>query len=227
VITLPGSSKKGLDPKTPAGAAAAALERGDPTAAIKILTANEMTIAKDGTAQLILGHAHAARRDSSPSLAAYARALELSPKLENDPQLRANLRAMAADPQPAIVAGAFEVWIGRTHDQTATDLLLKAAVSEDLGRRRAARPVIEHYKLVDRVDWLIAYSYDLQQEGTCELRREAVAKLRALNDKRAVAALERAMGRKGTGALRKQLYSPCLIEDAKAAIGYLRGLPGK
>ncbi len=225
VATRPGAPGPELDPSKPPGKAAAALERGDPAAALKILAANEAAIGNDGMGQLILGHAHAARRDSTPSLVAYARALELSPKLETDPRLRANLRAMAADPQPAIVAGAFDVWVGHTSDPSATELLLKAAVSEDLGRRRAARPIIERYKLLDQIDWLIAYSYDLQQEATCELRKEAVAKLRALNDKRAVEVLERAMIRKGTGTMRKQLYSPCLVDDAKAAIGYLRGLP--
>ncbi|MGE0871167.1 MAG: protein kinase [Kofleriaceae bacterium] len=225
IATLPDGKSPGLDPDSPAGQAFAALDQGDPARALKILDANKEAIANDGMAQLLLGHAHAARHENPPSLVAYRRALELAPNLEADQTLRANLRAMAADPQPEIVTAAFDLWVGSTKDDKASPLLLKAAVAEDLARRRAARPVVERLELVDRVDWLLAYSYDLEQEATCELRKEAVAKLRALNDRRAVAALERAMIRKGTGAMRKQLFSPCLVDDAKAAIGYLRGLP--
>ncbi len=61
-----------------------------------------------------------------------------------------------------------------------------------------------------------------------ELRKTAVARLRALNDPRAVSALERALVRKiKSGPMRNKPYSGCLLDDAKAAIGYLKGLPPK
>jgi serine/threonine protein kinase len=213
-----------LDPGTPAGIANEALERGDPAKAVQILEAQKDAIAKDPQAQLILGHAHAARHESGPSMAAYEQTLTLQPELESNAILRANLRAMAADKAPDVVASAFDLWVGRTNDPEAKELLLKAAVSENLERRHAARPVIERHQLTNAVDWLIAYSYDLDQEVTCDARRGAVAKLRALNDERAVAPLQRALARRMKN---RKPFSPCLIEDAKAAIGVLKELPKK
>ena len=117
-------------------------------------------------------------------------------------------------------------YASRTADPEAKPLLVKAAISDTLARRHAVKPVIERLQLTGEVDWLVAYSLDLDQEATCEARQEAVAKLRALNDRRAVRALERAVVRKiKTGTLRGKPFSPCLLDDAKAAIGYLRGLP--
>ncbi len=221
----PASGEAGLDPSTPAGAANEALERGDPAKAISLLEAKGDLIVKDPMAQLILGHAHAARHDSGPSLYAYERALKLDPKLESKPTLRANLRAMAADKNLVVVSDAFKLWVGRTKDPEAKQLLLKAAVSQDLARRHAVRPVIEETQLIDEVDWLVAYSFDLEQEQACEARKEAVSKLRALKDARAVQPLERAVARKVLkGKDRGKAFSPCLLDDAKAAIGVLRSL---
>ena len=220
-----GAGETGLDPKSPAGAANEALERGDPTKAIELLEARADQLARDPMAQLILGHAHAARHDSGKSLYAYEQALKLDPRLETKATLRANLRAMAADKSLVVVAEAFRIWAGRTQDPEARELLLKAAISQDLARRHGVRPVIEETKLIDEVDWLVAYSFDLDQEPTCEQRREAVAKLRALKDPRAVQPLERAVVRKHkTGAQRGKSFNPCLLDDAKAAIGFLRSL---
>ncbi len=219
------SGETGLDPSTPAGAANEALERGDPATAISLLEAKGDLIAKDPMAQLILGHAYAARHDSGPSLYAYERALKLDPKLESKATLRANLRAMAADKNLIVVSDAFKLWIGRTKDPEAKQLVLKAAISQDLARRHAVRPVIDETKLIDEVDWLVAYSFDLEQEQACEARKEAVSKLRALKDARAVQPLERAVARKvSKGKDRGKPFSPCLLDDAKAAIGFLRSL---
>ena len=183
-----------LDPATPAGAAAAALAQGDPARALQILDASKAAIEGDANAQLVLGHVRASRNENGLALTAYDRALALDPELEADDKLRAALRTMAGSKQDyEVVARAFDLWVGRTDDGEARKLLLVSAVHDDLARRKAVRPVIEHHHLGDSVDWLRVYSLDLQQEPTCELRREAVAKLRALGDARAVTALEHAL----------------------------------
>jgi hypothetical protein len=231
IVTRPGSSEPDndvtIDPASLAGQANAVLEAGQPNKAITMLEGNKVAIAQDPLAQLVLGHAYAAKHASKESLTAYTHALELNADLGANAMLRANLRAMAADKDVAVVATAFEIWV-QTGDSESKPLLLKAAVSQDLERRHAVRPVIERRKLLDQVDLLAAYTLDLDQEATCELRKEAVARLRALNDARAVPALERALVKKiKSGTLRNKPYSPCLADDAKAAIGYLRGLPKK
>ncbi|MBL0214665.1 MAG: serine/threonine protein kinase [Myxococcales bacterium] len=224
---VPGEEEIVLDPASPAGQAKAALKAGQPDKAIQILESNKVAIAKDPMAQLILGHAHSANHESNPSLGAYEAALQLDANLGANAVLRANLRAMAADRDVKVVARAFELW-AQTADPEAKPLLVKAAVSQDLERRHAVRPVVERRKLLDQVDLLAAYTLDLEQEASCEKRQDAVSHLRALNDPRAVAALERAVVRKiKTGPLRNKPYNLCLLDDAKAAIGYLRGLPAK
>jgi hypothetical protein len=75
------------------------------------------------------------------------------------------------------------------------------------------------------VDWLLVYSLDLQQEPTCELRREAVARLRALRDVRAVTALDRALVATSQTPSDPGRSNECLAADARAAIDSLRGLP--
>jgi tetratricopeptide (TPR) repeat protein len=226
---LSRSNAAALDPATPAGAADAALAQGDPGRALQILDANKAAIAGDANAQLVLGHVRASRNESQLALAAYDRALTLDPELEADDRLRAALRTMAGSTQDyEVVARAFDLWVGRTDDGEARKLLLVSAVHDDLARRKAVRPVIEHHRLGDSVDWLRVYSLDLQQEPTCELRREAVAKLRALGDARAVTALERALvATSRTPSYRGRKLNECLADDASAAIGYLRGLSRK
>ncbi|MFN0249595.1 MAG: protein kinase domain-containing protein [Kofleriaceae bacterium] len=223
-----GDDVLAIDPDSFAGQANTALANGDPAKAISILEGNKVAIAQDGLGQLVLGRAYAARHESAPSLEAYDRALRLVPEIERDQLLRTSLRTMAGDTDPAVVAAAFEIWVGKTKDPQAEPLLLKAAIAETLSRRHAVKPVIDRLDLASKVEWWVAYGYDLEQEDTCELRKEAVSRLRALNDPRAVPALERALVRKvQSGPQRYKPYSPCLIADAKAAIGYLRGLPPK
>jgi len=218
-----------IDPATPAGKANEALEHGDVTRALEILDTNKLATATDPDAQLVLGHVRAARNESGLALVAYDQALQLQPDLETNEKLRAALRTMAGGRQDyAIVAQAFDLWVARTTDPDAKKLLLLSAVHDDITRRKAVRPVIERRKLGDAVDWLKAYSLDLEQDTPCEARREAVSKLRALGDVRAVEALERAMVKLGkSGSYRGKKINGCLIEDAKAAIGYLRGLSQK
>jgi serine/threonine protein kinase/tetratricopeptide (TPR) repeat protein len=218
-----------LDPATPAGAAARALAQGDPARALQILDANRPAIAGNAPAQLVLGHVHASRNASAQALEAYARALAQDPELQADDKLRAALRAMAGSTQDyGVVATAFDLWVGRTDDPEARKALLVSAVHDDIARRKAVRPVIERHGLGGSVDWFKAYSLDLQQEPTCELRRDAVAKLRALGDARAVTVLEHAMVRTSKStAFRGRKINDCLADDASAAIGYLRGLSRK
>jgi hypothetical protein len=220
IATLPG----GPSSSAPLAAATEALERGDPKGALKLLGANLDAIATDGKGQLLLGRAHSALNDRMSSLQAFAKALTYAPELEADHELRASLRAMAADKDTQIVAAAFDLWAGHTKDPEARQALGKAAITDDLARRHAVRPVIDRYQLGGGVDWLEGYAFDLEQESTCELRKASIAKLRALGDARAVAPLERAIVRKAKNG---RPLNGCLVDDANAAIGSLKGLGPK
>ncbi|MBP9088738.1 MAG: serine/threonine protein kinase [Kofleriaceae bacterium] len=210
----------------PAHEASVALEHGDAGKAIKLIEK-----AKDYQQRadmlLVLGHARSAKRDSSQALDAYGRALTLSPSLESDPMLRANLMALSDDKSAEVAGPALDMLVGRTKVEDAHARLIAAAASDSLERRRAARIVAEHYALVDKLDLFTMYSLDLEQESSCEKRKEVVANLRAMGDPRAIAPLDRAKNRLGkTGQWRGKPINQCLLEDAAAAIAYLSSLPG-
>ncbi|HET9625485.1 MAG TPA: protein kinase [Kofleriaceae bacterium] len=223
-------------PESAAHQANEALEHGDVARALQILDANKPEVAADPAAQLVLGHVRAARNENPLALEAYGKALTLAPTVESDDRLRAALRAMTASRDYPVVTQAFETWVGRTLDPEAKKALLQSAVNNDIARRKAVRPVIERQKLEDQVDWLSAYSLDLAQDEPCEARRTAVASLRTLGDQRAIAALQRALTKVKPVYTRVKGHRPtrtlvgpnvCLVDDATAAIGYLRGLSKK
>jgi hypothetical protein len=209
-----------IDPDSPAGRALAEYKHGNFDAAMTILQASKDQLDKDGDMQLVLGHVHAAKFERGPSIAAYAKALNLRPDLAAEPELRNNLKIAAGDKDPQIVAAAFDLWM-RTGDPEAQRLLLLAAVSDAMPRRHAVREVIERAKLTEKVDWLTAYVLDLQDEANCLDRKKAVAKLRALGDPRAVSALEEALFRPAKTAAKVNI-NKCLVDDAKAAIAALK-----
>ncbi|HEY0194982.1 MAG TPA: hypothetical protein VGC42_27905, partial [Kofleriaceae bacterium] len=220
-------------PKTPAVIAKEALEHGDVQRALAVLEdpANKDAVAGDARSQLVLGHVHAALNQNAAALLAYEKALTLDPTLETDAKMRAALRAMAGGRNDyPIVAQAFDDWVGRTTDPEALKALLVSAVHNDIARRKAVRKVIEDRELTKQVDWLAAYSLDLEQDAPCEARRKAVAHLRALDDVRAVGSLQRAATKVTRTRSRRYPFTgfnACLVNDANAAIAYLNGLPPK
>jgi serine/threonine-protein kinase len=224
-IAILTAEPKHRDKNTPAGQAGEMMDRGDFNGAIALLESKKDLVANDAEAQVVLGNAYAAKGETPLSLGAYRRALSVNPAVEKDRDLRANLRTMAADKDPEVVQNAFDLWAGHTNDKAAKDALTKAALNQDIDRRHAALNVLDHYKLGDAKLRIAAYSLDLQDAPTCPQRAEAVGKLRAIGDPAAIPVLQRAVARKGSsGAMRGKLLNTCLIDDAKAAIGYLSGL---
>ena len=79
----------------------------------------------------MLGHAHAAKHESGPALAAYERALQLDAELEDDDELRANLRTMAAD-KDRRSSRRRSTCGSADQGSPRPKLLIKAAVSDEL-----------------------------------------------------------------------------------------------
>jgi serine/threonine protein kinase len=72
---------------------------------------------------------------------------------------------------------------------------------------------------------LESYIHDLREGDTCEERREAVADLRALGDKRAIPALREAKRARPAGLLKRKANSnACLRADAAEAVRHLESL---
>jgi hypothetical protein len=119
----------------------------------------------------------------------------------------------------------FELLITMTRDPEARPRLVATVLGDGIDRRRAAIALLERLDMADQIDWHAAYVLDLEQEDTCARRKEAVAKLRALGDARAISALDAAITRKGkTGKWKGKPVNACLADDARAAIAYLRDL---
>jgi hypothetical protein len=229
VITAPGSG--GTDePKNGSGGSDLAATKkldpnlkeaqdalfSDPVRAIQIIESNKATLGDNADAQMVLAQAHMLRHESAKALAAYKAVLKLSQNDVDNDTLRTSLRTLSNDRNNEIAIGALDLWFGSTADTTAArDAIVKAAVSYSFERRHMARALVDKYKLGDTVDWLTAYTFDLEQEPSCERRKEAVEKLRALANPKALHVLEL--------AVRKSMSkkNACLLVDARAGIAAL------
>jgi hypothetical protein len=104
---------------------------------------------------------------------------------------------MTDEPDPDIAIGALQLAITAVDDSTAKRRLIElASVGKHMAVRARARDVAEKALLAGEIDRMTSYSLDLLQTPTCEERRQVVARLRALGDKRAIPALKTAMNRK-------------------------------
>jgi tetratricopeptide (TPR) repeat protein len=218
--------RTGPAPGSLAGKAAQALAAGNPREVVRLVSA-EPAAADDAEAQLQLGHAQSSLHEYRKALAAYTAALRLSPGLERDATLRANLATISDDKDLTNATGAFELMLNKTSVPGAADKLLAAAAAPDPERRAAIAPLVERLGLADKVDRLKIALLDLEDASGCENRREAVARLRAIGDPRAIAPLEAAAVRKGkSGQYKGKPINACLADEALAAVQYLRMLSG-
>ncbi|MEZ4399368.1 MAG: protein kinase [Kofleriaceae bacterium] len=209
---------------TVAGKAADKLDQGDAAGAIKAIEAAKKTAATDPQAQLQLGHAHAAQRNNVDALAAYKRAFELDPAVASNPELRANLGAIVGDTDATTAVAALVFQSQSLGDNAATIKLVEWASGPDATRRAVAVATVTKLGLGNHVDWLTSYRLDLEQGDTCTKRKPAVAKLRALGDRAAIPILEKAQARMITIKRKRRNANACLVDDAKAAVAYLKGL---
>jgi hypothetical protein len=210
--------------------AAEMLEQGRPKDAAAYLIEHKQEVREEPYAQMVLGHAHANAQRSILALVAYEKAILLEPKLASDELMRTNLDLMLDKKAPGVVDDAIEfmgMLVREVDDGAAEDRLVSLASSDEtLRRRQHAVAVADEVGLGDRVDRLASYLLDLEQGDTCSDRKDAVAKLRALGDKKAIPALEGAQKRIRTEGLRKKKVNAnaCLRTDAAEAILYLQSL---
>jgi serine/threonine protein kinase len=230
VVTAPGANGGGESNPTPGGSGSGATVAkldpnlkeaqdalfNDPVHAIQIIEDNKATLGKNATAQMVLGDAHMIRKESAKALAAYKQVVALMPSDGDNQTLRTNLRTLANDRSNEVAIGAMDLWFGNTADTTAArDAIVKAAITWNMERRHMAQKLVQTYKLGDSVDWLTAYTLDLEQEQSCERRKDAVEKLRALGNPKAIKILEAAV------AKRLAKKNACLLMDARAGIAAL------
>jgi serine/threonine protein kinase len=206
------------------GAATAAeetLEAGDPDQTIQLLTSRPAALAGDAVAQMQLGHAHAAKLEYKPALAAYAAAVKLDPSVIDDPRVRRNL-ALMIDGDGAIYMEAARLLAVEGKDAAAGRRIVELASHKERAVRKKAFALADELGLGDQVDRAASFILDLEQEPTCKARREAVTRLRALGDARAIdplrAALDRPVVIKKGRRKRRVNENACLRRHAEDAI---------
>ncbi|MDH3624800.1 MAG: protein kinase [Myxococcales bacterium] len=211
-----------------AEAAAEMLEQGQPKEAAAYLRSQRSKVRKEPYAQLVLGHAHASAQRNIEALQAYSRAISLEPSLSKNKLLRTNLDLMLAKQDPRVIDEALDILgtLARDDGDAEEELVRLASSDGNLHTRQRAMAVADEVGLGDQIDRLNAYELDLQQGNSCADRRDAVAKLRALGDKRAIPALRQAQRRTRTEGLlkRKTNANACLRTDAEEAVQYLKSL---
>ncbi len=242
IATFTAQRDKKLEPEGPVAQAARANQSGLPDVALKILEANRDKIAEDPLGQLELGHAAAAKNKRRIAITAYEKALSLAPELESGAILRSNVVTLSedkaeTDEDQEIVARAFALLLEylRLEDREQRVLGATADATATWRRRQAALRVVEHYKLSDKLDRYAVASLDLKQAEGCELRKQAISRLRALGDPRAIEPLREIVARyseppppkkkrggKNAAKRKKQGDYSCLVDDAEAALIYLR-----
>ena len=214
-----------------AAAAAEMLSQGRPKDAASYLMGHGKEVRDEPYAQMVLGHAQASAQRSIQALIAYEKAISLQPKLVKDKLMRTNIELMLDKKAPGVVDAALDflgVLVSETGDWTAADQLVDLASSSKTPRRRhKAMSVADEVGLSDRVDRLGSYLLDLEHGESCPVRKDAVAKLRALGDKKAIPPLRKSRRRPRTegGIIKRKVNTnACLRTDAAEAIRYLQSL---
>lgn len=247
---------KKLEVEGPVAIAARANQSGNPAKALQILTEAKDKLEGDALGQLELGHAASALNNKEMAISAYEKALELAPELQSGSFIRGNVKTLSedkaeSDADQAVVARAFALLMKHFELPDTEDRLIAATADPTATwrRRQAALTVVEHFKLGDKLDRFAVYSLDLKQAEGCQLRKEAIAKLRALGDPRAIEPLKaivakysdpppappkrkgkakskaaKAAAAKAAARRKKQGDYSCLVDDAEAALIYLREL---
>jgi hypothetical protein len=214
-----------------AAAAAEMLAQGRPKEAASYLIGHGKEVRKEPYAQMVLGHAQASAQRSMLALIAYENAITLEPKLAQDKLMRTNVELILDKHAPGVVDAAIE-FLGKlvsvADDETASGQLIDLASSSKVSRRRhKAMSVADEVGLGDHVDRLGSYLLDLEHGESCLDRKDAVANLRALGNKKAISPLRKARKRiRSDGGIikRKVNTNACLRTDAAEAIRYLQRL---
>jgi tetratricopeptide (TPR) repeat protein len=210
--------------------AADMLAQGRPKEAASYLMGHRQEVREEPYAQMVLGHAQAAAQRNILAIAAYEKAVTLEPRFAKDKLMRTNIELMLAKKAPGIVDAALELLgtLAKAGDWAASDQIVDLASSSKNARRRhTALRVADEAGLGDRVDRLGSYLLDLEQGESCLIRKEAVGKLRALGDKKAIPELRKARKRiriEGPVMKRKVNTNACLKSTANEAIRYLQSV---
>ena len=137
------------------------------------------------------GHAAVARGELLDALGIYEQAIAEDAQLAGDPKIRSSAIKVASSKDPVAAVVALELLATRLVPP-ARDIIVEQASRGALHEvRQRALSIAIRDGFSDRIDRYESSLLDLQQARGCDERRVAIAHLRELGDRRAVAALRR------------------------------------
>lgn len=179
----------------------------------------------EGRVRYLLGNLEFADKNPAAGLQAYEEALRLDPGLRGDAALLVNIRSELNDKK--VGHAALEMLVKQV-GKPASDILADIATDDRRADfRRYAREGCEQIDCTKKVDLVASYVLDLQQGRSCEEKREAVQKLGATGDSRAIEPLKKARGeRRGVlGGIFSSSGNGCIVKDIDAALTALGAPP--
>ena len=181
---------------------------------------------KEGRVRYLLGNLEFAEKNPAAGLQAYEEALRLEPGLRGDAALLVNIRSELNDRK--VGYAALEMLVKQV-GKPASDILADVATDDRRPEfRRYAREGCEIVGCTKKVDLVASYSLDLAQGRTCEEKREAVQKLGASGDPRAIEPLKKARVRAPqpcSAASSAPSGNACIVKDIDAALTALGAPP--
>jgi tetratricopeptide (TPR) repeat protein len=167
----------------------------------------------------LLGNLEFAEKNATAGLQAYEEALRMDPGLRGDAALLVNVRGLLSDKR--LAQAALDLLIKQIGVPAKSTLAELASEDRRVEFRRAARDACDSLGCSGDIDKVQSYSLDLTQGKTCAEKREAVEKLGATKDKRAIEPLRKARYEERGGLLGRMLGgggNACIIKDIDAAL---------
>jgi serine/threonine protein kinase len=172
-----------------------ALSQGDLGKARIILTEQLAKHPEAARVHYLMGNVDFLEHKSDAGLDAYREAMRRDPGYRGDAALLRNIRLLLDDKRMA--PEALDVLIKDVGKPAGEAIAEVASNEKRIELRHAALLGCEELGCDGKVDKVNSYVLDLTQTKTCEERRDAVAHLRKLGDKRALDPLRRARRRGG------------------------------
>jgi eukaryotic-like serine/threonine-protein kinase len=204
------------------------IQKKRPEQAIALIKKQLGDVDADPAAQVMLGHAYMADGRPLEGLKAYWRVVETEKKLAlGSDKLRHNVESLLGGRDSNAAIAALDLLAGM--DDEGAQARIAAVASSDTRNavRLRARKLADEKGYGEKIDRVKSFSLDLLQFKSCQDRATAVPVLRQLGDKRAIAALERARGKRRRGFLifGGGSANKCMIAALDEAIAHLSKLP--
>jgi eukaryotic-like serine/threonine-protein kinase len=199
-----------------------AIGRGDLRAARAILQAQLSAHPESGRVHLLFGHLLFAEHQVREALGQYREAVQRDPGFRGDAALLANVRSLLDEKGHA--EPAFDLLCDHIGQPALDDLVRLTTEGRTAEMRRRAAAAVTRLGAGQRVDRYRLLSTELKEAKSCAEKREVIARLKALGDRRAIPDLKR-MYNARYGVLRHKVAHACVHGELGDALKSLDERP--